>query len=173
MKKTKLTACIMACALMFGSTVGIAESFTGISSSSTITVEAATTFPVMKVKSASNVRRDPTSGNTVFAAIPSGAYVSKLAQTKYAGETWYYVKYNDIKGYVPAKNLTKVSVTVKKVKTKSDPLYLREKANTSSKIITSMPKGETVNVISSSKNGWSYVVYNGYTGYASTTYLGY
>jgi len=54
-------------------------------------------------------------------------------------------------------------------KTTTANLRLRTEPKTGS-IITTMPKGSKVTVISSS-NGWSKVTYNGQTGYASNDYL--
>ncbi len=49
-------------------------------------------------------------------------------------------------------------------------LNLRSQSNTSSEILTTMPKGSAVLVLSSA-NGWCKVIYNGNEGYASQQYL--
>lgn len=56
------------------------------------------------------------------------------------------------------------------VTTEKDPLKMREEPNTSSTVITKIPKGELV-LINQETNGWAAVEYNGYSGYASLTYL--
>ena len=56
------------------------------------------------------------------------------------------------------------------VTTEKDPLKMRKEPNTSSAIITKIPKGELV-LINQETNGWAAVEYNGYSGYASLAYL--
>lgn len=58
------------------------------------------------------------------------------------------------------------------VVTQTDPLALRE-APVNGSVLTWMPRGAIVDVAigPSPKAGWSYVTYNGKTGYASDAYL--
>ena len=52
----------------------------------------------------------------------------------------------------------------------TDALNLRASASTSAQILQVMPRGAKV-IVQSTSNGWSKVVYNGTTGYASADYL--
>ena len=56
------------------------------------------------------------------------------------------------------------------VTTEKDPLKMRKEPNTSSAVITKIPKGELV-LVNQEVNGWAAVEYNGYSGYTSLTYL--
>ena len=47
---------------------------------------------------------------------------------------------------------------------------MRKEPNTSSAVITKIPKGELV-LVNQEVNGWAAVEYNGYSGYTSLTYL--
>ena len=50
-------------------------------------------------------------------------------------------------------------------------LNLRMEASTSSKIITTIPKGKTIEIVDKSKTGWYKVNYSGKTGYVSSKYV--
>ena len=51
-------------------------------------------------------------------------------------------------------------------------LNLRDKASTSGRILTTIPKGKTVTILSEKdENGWYKVSYDGKTGYVSRSYL--
>ena len=56
------------------------------------------------------------------------------------------------------------------VTTEKDPLKMRKEPNTSSAVITKIPKGELV-LINQETDGWAAIEYNGYSGYASLAYL--
>lgn len=57
------------------------------------------------------------------------------------------------------------------VDTKKDPLNVREKPNTSSKILFKVPKGSTVWVMEETGTGWARIDDDGMQGYASMQYL--
>ena len=50
-------------------------------------------------------------------------------------------------------------------------LNLRVEASTSSKIITTIPKGQTIEIVEKLNSGWYKVNYNGKTGYVSSSYV--
>ena len=53
----------------------------------------------------------------------------------------------------------------------TENLNLRVKASTSSKIITTIPKGQTIEIVEKLNSGWYKVNYNGKTGYVSSKYV--
>lgn len=57
-----------------------------------------------------------------------------------------------------------------KVTTESGSLRLRSKPDTSSPVLTNIPRGTVVKVYGD-ENGWSSVIYNGYAGFCSNKYL--
>ncbi len=50
-------------------------------------------------------------------------------------------------------------------------LNLRSSASTSASVLTTLPSGASVTLLSDSTNGWAYVSYSTYKGYCSTAYL--
>lgn len=83
-----------------------------------------------------------------------------------AGNTWY--KLND-GSWIYSGNVKKSSGTIRYVSA-NDGLNLRKGAGTNYSILTLIPDGTPVYVLSTSGN-WSKVTYKGYTGYASAKYL--
>lgn len=61
-------------------------------------------------------------------------------------------------------------VTTAIVNTESSPLNMRETASTDGKVITTIPKGETVQILERGTE-WHYVQYGEYRGYCSASYL--
>ena len=53
----------------------------------------------------------------------------------------------------------------------TENLNLRVEASTSSKIITTIPKGKTIEIVEKLNSGWYKVNYNGKTGYVSSSYV--
>lgn len=64
------------------------------------------------------------------------------------------------------RNVVRDETSTTKVK-----LNLREEPHTGGKLITTMPKGEFVKVLSTDKYGWARVTYKGKTGYCAARYL--
>ena len=105
---------------------------------------------------------------------------------------WYEIGYNDISGFVPSQYITldaqptaTVAPTVAptaapdyRAKTVTAGLSaatsLRAKASSSGKVVTKIPKGATVTVLSVPSASWLQVKYNSYTGYlpATACYVG-
>ncbi len=57
------------------------------------------------------------------------------------------------------------------ITTQKDPLNVRSEPSKSSKVLTSIPKGEYVYVYDTSEYGWYYTTYNGKSGYVSADYV--
>lgn len=57
------------------------------------------------------------------------------------------------------------------ITTKKDPLNVRSEPSKSSKVLTTIPKGEYVYVYDTSEYGWYYTTYNGKSGYVSADYV--
>lgn len=111
-----------------------------------------------------NVRSSATTASSSFGKILNGETVIITGQD---GE-WYRIDYKGKTGYVYNKYI-KVSGNISYKKT-TDNLNMRLGASTSTGIITKIPNGTTVKVISSS-NGWDKVYYGGNIGFCSNKYL--
>ncbi|MDO5701875.1 MAG: SH3 domain-containing protein, partial [Lachnospiraceae bacterium] len=85
---------------------------------------------------------------------------------------WYYVTYGSYKGFMKAGYFEsdKTSTTPSTTKTTTANVNMRTGASKSYSVITVIPSGTKVTVLSTS-NGWSKVTYNGNTGYVSSQYL--
>lgn len=81
---------------------------------------------------------------------------------------WYVIDYNGKTGYVYEKYV-KIAGDIVYKKT-TDNLNMRWGASTSNGIISTIPKGTTVKVLSTS-NGWDKVYYSGKIGFCSNLYL--
>ena len=104
--------------------------------------------------------------NNKLTKIPKGKIVDILAD---AGNGWYKVTFKDQTGYVSGKYLTENTDLV----TPTAPLHVRSsvKIDTEENILTTIPKGTKVPVISRYTNGWYKVKYAGKTGYVNGKYL--
>lgn len=117
-----------------------------------------------------NIRKE--ANNTSSASLgklSAGATVSITGRHKESG--WYQINYNGQTGYVSDYYIEIVnqstSTTYKKT---TANLNMRSGPSTSHSIITEIPSGTSVTVLSSS-NGWDYVEYDGQKGYCSSSYL--
>lgn len=110
-----------------------------------------------------NMRTGPGTGYAIILTIPNGTAVTV---TGYSG-TWAQVSYGGKTGYC---STTYLAAPTALVRYTTDVLNLRMGPSTGYAIILSMPKGSKVEMLSAA-DGWAKVVYNGTTGYASTSYL--
>lgn len=124
---------------------------------------------IMTQKDPLNVRSEPSKSAKVVTSIPKGTSVYVYYTSEY---DWYYTTYDGKSGFVSADYVTteQYHPMTAVIATKSDPLNLRETASKSGKIITTIPKGTTVNVIEYGDD-WCYISWGQYYGYASTDYL--
>lgn len=124
-----------------------------------------------------NLRKGVGTSQSIITTMPKGSKV-QILQTK---NGWSELKYNGITGWASSEFLGNTASepappkadpipTNKTIKVTSANLSLRQGPSTSSNRITVIPLGAQVECISSS-NGWDKVVYQGKTGYSSTTYL--
>ena len=108
----------------------------------------------------------------ILQVIPKGEVVEAIA--KYTNG-WYKVSYKGKSGYVSGKYLkatTKKSSTDKELKKTTAPLHLRKSKSLEKKnLLLTIPKGETVTVISEEKGGWTKVKYKKTTGYVKSQFL--
>ncbi|WP_312653792.1 SH3 domain-containing protein [Proteiniclasticum sp.] len=120
----------------------------------------------IKVTTASlNMRTGPGTGYSIILVIPKGASVSV---TGYSG-VWVKVTYSGKNGYCHTDYLKDQAVTTE-VRFTTANLNMRTGPGTGYAILLVIPKGSEVRVISTA-DGWSKVVYNGKSGYASSAYL--
>ncbi|AJD93634.1 mannosyl-glycoprotein endo-beta-N-acetylglucosamidase (plasmid) [Jeotgalibacillus malaysiensis] len=116
-----------------------------------------------------NLRSGASTKNKVLLTIPKGKSVSQIS-TKGG---WTQVSYGGKKGWVASKYLKKVT-PVQKSKTvnllTTENLNLRATATTTSKVVTTIPKGKTV-VEQSRKGTWSFVKYGTKSGWVANKYL--
>lgn len=108
------------------------------------------------------------SSSDMFCVIPEGNKVSVLD----ALGDWYQVEYNDQVGYVDASCVESEALSKSKGygTISVDTLNVRAKRNTESNVVTKMSKGTTFR-ITSVKDGWYGVTYNGVDGYAKAEYV--
>ena len=139
----------------------------GSSCTAIVTLNAGETLPV---------RAAADSGAAVLTVASSGAEVYVLG----ASGTWCLVQYGSIKGYAQKSALT-ISGTIPSGTGETvTALYgygettsevnLRAGAGTSSAVLTLMPKGAALPLISVS-NGWAYTQYGRLNGYVSMSYV--
>lgn len=110
-----------------------------------------------------NMRTGPGTGYAIILTIPKGTAVTV---TGYSG-SWAQVTYGGKTGYC---STTYLAAPTAQVRYTTDELNLRTGPGTGYAIILSMPEGSRVEMLSAA-DGWAKVVYNGVTGYASTSYL--
>ncbi|WP_289682985.1 SH3 domain-containing protein, partial [Romboutsia ilealis] len=108
--------------------------------------------------------------------IPKGKTIEIVDKSN---SNWYKVKYDGKIGYVSSEyvsingnsnNTNKPSTTSEKGVTTAN-LNLREGASTSSKIIITIPKGKTIEIVDKSNSSWYKVKYSGKIGYVSSKYV--
>ena len=117
-----------------------------------------------------NVRSGTNSNTSLLGTLSNGTTVKITGRDKTTG--WYQINFNGKTGYVSdyyIEIVTETSSTTTYKKT-TDNLNMRSGPSTSYSVITKIPAGTSVKVISSS-NGWDYVEYDGQKGYCSNSYL--
>ena len=121
-----------------------------------------------------NLRVEASTSSKIITTIPKGQTI-EIVEKLNSG--WYKVNYNGKTGYVSSSYVSingstenKPSIVTEKGVTTAN-LNLRVKASTSSKIITTIPKGKTIEIVEKLNSGWYKVNYNGKTGYVSSKYV--
>ncbi|MCJ8008366.1 SH3 domain-containing protein [Lederbergia wuyishanensis] len=118
-----------------------------------------------------NLRTGAGTTYKVITVIPKGKQVTLISKHG----TWFKVSYSGKTGYVSLTYLKQVTSTSTPkpqsvIYSTTDNLNLRTGAGTTYKVVTVIPKGKQVTLIS--KHGtWYKVTYSGKTGYVSSTYL--
>lgn len=109
-----------------------------------------------------NLRKTASWSGTVLQIIKKGepVFISSTSNG------WAKVTHDNQVGYVPEKYLQAASFN----HTVTESVNLRKTASWSGDILCVIKKGSSVNVTSTS-NGWSYVQYNGLSGYISSSYV--
>ncbi len=119
-----------------------------------------------------NMRDKAGTSGKIILTIPKGKTVEIQSQES---NGWFKVKYNGKTGYSYGKYLKDASssgssAASKKVTTSG--LNMRDQANAKTgKVILTIPKGKTVDILKKESNGWYQVKYNGKTGYCNGRYL--
>lgn len=124
---------------------------------------------VATVSSGLNVRGSASASAPVLASLPKGSAVTLISKSG----SWWKVQYGaNAYGYSSAAYIHTVEGSYSaSVATVSGRLNVRSGPGSSSAVLTSLPKGTAVAVLSQS-NGWSRILYNGVkTGYVSSSYL--
>ena len=127
-----------------------------------------------------NLRAGASSDAAILRTIPQNALIPIYQEDG----TWCRTAYEGTGGYVmrsfltfsgdaaaPAPSVPESGVQAQ-VTTASGPLNFREAAGTGARIITTIPRLQTVAVLSEN-NGWSMIRYNGATGFVMSNYLTY
>ncbi len=115
-----------------------------------------------------NVRKSASTSSAVVATLQKGSHITLISKSG----SWWYVEYAKGRyGYCHSSYITGVDSATATVATKSDPLNVRSGAGTTYGRIGSVPKGETV-ILLSSTGDWHRILYDGTkTGYVSGKYL--
>lgn len=132
------------------------------------------TYYVSGTRSGSLAINSQASSGYEIASIPEGA-ACDVYLTKTIGD-WYYVKYNGVSGYAHSAYLTDIPPSVNYAVyyvagTSSGSLAINSQASSGYEI-ASIPEGAACVVnLNKTIGNWYYVNYNGYTGYAHSSYL--
>ncbi|MBQ7455003.1 MAG: SH3 domain-containing protein [Clostridia bacterium] len=122
-----------------------------------------------------NLREGANMSSTVMMEIPRGETVI----VESAGKDWCRVRYNGVRGYcatqyltlgVSGADVTEDGNLSAVVTTESGSLNLRKSDSTQSAILTQIPRGATVTVLSKGTT-WCKVTYGGFVGYSMTKFL--
>lgn len=115
-----------------------------------------------------NLRSGPGTGYAILAVMPKGSAVTVLSTSG----GWSRLTYSGKTGYASASYLstTPPSGTTTVVRYTTAALNLRTGPGTSYAIITTMPKGASVELLDNS-TAWPKVKFGSYVGYASPSYL--
>lgn len=115
-----------------------------------------------------NVRSGASASASIVSSLKKGTFVTLLSKS---GD-WWYIEYEKGKyGYCHENYITGVSAGVSTVNIQSGSLNVRSGPGTGFAVISSLYKGESVRVLSTS-GGWSRTLYHGTkTGYVSQVYL--
>jgi len=149
---------------------------------------AATSAMVTTSSGSLNLRALPQAGSTIYCTIPRLATIDVLTQ----GSTWCQVTYSGTTGYVMSAFLTFIEngdaedtdetdgdsteeaeeeeTVTAIVATESGSLNLRSEAQSGSKVLARIPKGETI-LILQKMTTWSYTSYQGNYGYVMNAFL--
>ena len=115
-----------------------------------------------------NVRKSATTSAKVVAKLAKGSYITLVSKS---GGWWRVAYGNGQYGYCHSDYIDELDSSVAIVATKSGSLNVRNGAGTNYRKVDSLPKGETVLVLSQ-KGSWSRILYNGTkTGYVSSQYI--
>lgn len=124
-----------------------------------------------------NIRYAPTADAKILTGIPKNTSVD-VYETYFSD--WYYTEYNGKSGFVSAKYITMgnpPTVSVEAyygygtVATEKDPLNVRSEPSINASIVTSIPKGTSIELCSTSEAGWYYTTYNGKSGFVKSDYI--
>ena len=128
-----------------------------------------------------NMRASASTSSAKLTTIPRGATVTVLEK----GSTWSRISYSGYTGYVMTQYLkfsgdatpttapTQAPVDptgVKALVNTTSKLNMRSAQSTSSSVVTQIPGGSTIDMISYGSD-WSKVQYDGYTGYVASRYI--
>ena len=114
-----------------------------------------------------NLTVGPFSYATVVTSINKGDIV-EILDKGFSG--WYYVRYNGQKGYIPSQ-YTSINGYIAQVGVTSSKLNLTIGPFSYATIVTSVSKGDYVEILDKGISGWYYVSYNGKRGYLPTQYV--
>ena len=128
-----------------------------------------------RTTSAVNLRSGPSTSNQVLRVVPSGATV-QISSTVRSG--FRYVTHNGLAGWIADQYLSTVPgdappadpVIIGSART-TDAVNLRSGSSTSNQVLRVVPSGATVQISSTVKNGFRYVIHNGLAGWIADQYL--
>ena len=112
-----------------------------------------------------NVRKGPSTAYSVVTTLNKGDTVTRIGSSDH----WIEIETGSYQGYVSENALVKTASSYTRYCTASS-LRVRSKPSTSAKVIGSLSRGQSCQVVSAS-NGWSRIKYGGSYGYVSSDYL--
>ncbi|MEG0639936.1 MAG: SH3 domain-containing protein [Clostridia bacterium] len=135
------------------------------------------TVKLLNASAALAIRKGKDIGSELIGTASNGAILDVLA----TDGTWCFVRFGNVKGYVPANALQITGTPTGSEEnastllgfatvTANDFVNLREEASTSARVISTAPAGAVLTVLSQS-GSWAYVQYNATVAYVNAGYI--
>lgn len=122
-------------------------------------------------KSNLNVRKGPDTTYTKVGSLKKNAKVSIVAKTS---NNWYKIKFNNSYAYISSQYVTLTKIEELEYSATASILsgvYVRKGPNTNYEKIGSVKKGDKVDIVAITSNGWCKIKYNNEFGYIYGEYV--
>ncbi|MCM1313978.1 MAG: SH3 domain-containing protein [Prevotella sp.] len=124
-----------------------------------------------------NLRCAPDSDAKILTSIPKGTSV-EIYESEFSD--WYYTTYNGQTGFVSSEYISFDNYHMTDIQgyfcsgvvaTKKDPLNVRSEPSTDASVVTTIPKGTTIDLYMTNNSNWYYTTYGGVSGYVNADYI--